>query len=60
MWLQRVLFNVKTRLLNHRNDVLVGDRRTDPPHPNIKDQRAQSIQHRLTDLDKRLAELNGS
>ncbi len=57
MWLNRVLFNIKTRLLNQKSDE--GALNT-PPGTSAADdaeRRAQLIQNRLVDLDRRLAQI---
>ena len=60
MWLQRVLFNVKTRLLHQLDDVTPGDRTSWPDPPDAKRQRVQHIQNRLVDLDERAARLQAA
>ena len=56
MWLQRIMFNVKARLLNQTRDTSA------IPHPPSsaplsETTRAQVIQNRLIDIDRRQARL---
>jgi hypothetical protein len=57
MWFQRVMFNLKARLLNQREIGPVESRWTPAPLAIADEQRVQAIQARLQDLDRRLAEL---
>ncbi len=57
MWLYRVLFNVKARLLNQKTEE---EHHCHSPAPWVEDdaaQRAQIIRNRLDDLDRRLEPL---
>lgn len=60
MWLQRVLFNVKTRLLHPLDDGPPGDRLPWSDPPDSKRRRVQHIQNRLVDLDERAARLQAA
>ncbi len=53
MWLQRIMFNVKARLLNQTRDPIA----TAPSASTCETTRLQVIQKRLLDLDQRLARL---
>jgi hypothetical protein len=57
MWLNRVLFNIKTRLLNQKTDEGTPSRPPSPWAADDADKRARLIQYRLIDLDKRLAQI---
>ena len=58
MWLQRVLFNVRHRLLSLRSDLSTEPRHCNPPLPKTEDRRAQVIHNRIVDLDRRCAQLH--
>ncbi len=60
MWLQRVLFNVKTRLLGQMDDVTPGDRIARSEPPDRRTRRVQTIQNRLVDLDERARRLRAA
>ena len=57
MWFQRVMFNLKTRLLNRQDKTPTEHQWAPTSLDNLDDQRAQVIQNRLQDLDRRVAEL---
>jgi hypothetical protein len=57
MWLNRVLFNVKTRLLNQKSDEGTPSRPSGSWIVGDADKRAQLIQNRLVDLDRKLARI---
>ena len=58
MWLYRVLFNVKTRLFNQKDDESLSGRPSNTWNQNnAAADKARIIQTRIDDLDKRLAHL---
>lgn len=57
MWLHRVLFNVKTRLLNQKSEE---EHQSRPPMswiPSDAENKARIVQTRIDDLDERMAHL---
>ena len=57
MWLNRVWFNVKNRLLNQKSEEETQSRRPSTWIPKAADEQARLIQTRLIDLDQRLDRL---
>ncbi len=57
MWLQRVLFNMQTRLLGRYDPPSSTAETPKCPSRRLKKERKQLFQDRLLDLDRRLAQL---
>lgn len=57
MWLQRIMFNLKFRLLHQSRDTDYAPAQTPVSLPPVEATRAQIIQNRLLDLDERLEHL---
>lgn len=57
MWLQRVLFNVQTRLLGKNRQATSSMRPTPSPTVRRQAKRAQVFENKLNDLDSRMAKL---
>ena len=57
MWLQRVLFNVQTRLLGKNRQAAVSMRPSQSPTIRRQAKRAQVFENKLNELDSRMAKL---
>ena len=57
MWLQRVLFNVQTRLLGKNRQAASTMHPTQSPTVRRQAKRAQVFENKLNDLDSRMAKL---
>jgi hypothetical protein len=57
MWLQRIMYNVKNRLLSQTPDTSYPSVSSSGSPPLVASTKAQVIQHRLLELDRRLASL---
>ena len=57
MWLQRVLFNVQTRLLGRNRQAASSMRPTQSPTVRRQVKRVQVFENKLNDLDSRMAKL---
>ena len=57
MWLQRVLFNVQTRLLGKNRQAAASVRPTQSPTVRRQAKRAQVFENKLNELDNRMSKL---
>ncbi len=57
MWLQRVIFNLQTRLIGREDQQASPKRQSRPVKRPRETERVQLFQTRLLDMDRRLAQL---